>query len=78
MSVAAARGTGCTFRVREKSNVWEVSRDESLYGEFLTRGDAIRAACFGARAQDRRRRGSKVLAAPGDQPIPHYEPHFGE
>lgn len=78
MSVAAPRETGCTFRVLQKSQVWQVSRDETFYGEFLTRGDAVRAACFGARAQDRRGRGPRVLMMPGDQRIPHNEPHFGE
>jgi hypothetical protein len=78
VSVAAPRGTGCTFRVFWNSDIWQVSRDESLYGEFLTCGDAVRAACFGARAQDRHGRGSQVLMTPGNQCVPHYEPHFGE
>ena len=75
---AAERGAGFTFRVSRKADAWQVSRDESVYGEFFTRGDAVRAACFGARTQDRRGRGSRVLMTPGDKPIPHYEPHFGE
>jgi hypothetical protein len=78
VSVAAARGTGCTFRVLQKSEVWQVSRDETFYGEFLTRGDAVRAACFGARAQDRHGRGSQVLMTPGDERVPHYDPYFDE
>ena len=78
MSAAARRRIGCTFRVLQKSAVWQVSRDETLYGEFLTRGDAVRAACFGARTQDRRGPGSQVLMTPGDRPIPHYDPHFGD
>lgn len=78
MRSAAARGKGCTFRVHQISDVWQVSRDETLYGKFLTRGDAVRAACFGARAQDRHSPGSQVLMTPGDQRVPHYEPHFGE
>lgn len=78
MNVVGSREAGCIFRVHESTGVWQVSRDEALYGEFHTRGDAVRAACFGARAQDRYGRGSKVLVTPGDRPIPHYEPHFGE
>lgn len=72
------RGLMCTFHVSQISEAWQVSRDETVYGEFDTRGDAIRAACFGARAQDRHGRGSQVLMMPGDQLVPHYEPHFGE
>ncbi|MFC3069345.1 hypothetical protein [Phenylobacterium soli] len=77
-SVSVPRKSGCTFRVRETAGVWRVSRDGALYGEFLTRGDAVRGACFGARSEDSRGRGAEVLAAPGDQRVPHYEPHFGE
>jgi hypothetical protein len=78
VSVVAARGTGCTFRVFQKFDVWQVTRDEAFYGEFLTRGDAVRAACFGARAQDRHGRNSQVLMKPGDMRVAHYDPHFGE
>jgi hypothetical protein len=78
VNVATPRSTGCTFRVLEKSDGWQVLRDARLYGDFHTRGDAVRAACFGARSQDRYGRGSRVLMTPGDRPIPHYEPHFGE
>lgn len=75
---AAAHRPGCTFRVHQEAKVWKVSRDDFAYGEFFTRGDAVRAACFGARAQDRHGPGSRVLVTPGDHPIPHYEPQFGE
>lgn len=78
MNAALRPGTECTFRICQTSAAWQVSRDELFYGEFHTRGDAVRAACFGARAQDRRGRGSQVLMTPGDQRVPHYEPHFGE
>jgi hypothetical protein len=78
VSVAARRAVGCTFRVHQTSKAWQVSRDDRFYGEFHTRGAAVRAACFGARTQERHGRGSQMLMTPGDHPVPHYEPHFGE
>ena len=78
MSLALPRATGCTFRVRQTSEAWQVSRDETVYGDFHTRGDAVRAACFGARAQDRHGPGSQVRLMPADERVSHYEPHFGE
>lgn len=67
-----------TFRVSEVHGVWRVSRGQSLYGDFLTRGDAVRAACFGARAANKRGAMSRVVAAPEDHRIDPYEPHFGD
>ena len=75
---AVARRPGCTFRVREQSVGWRVWRDGTLYGEFLTRGDAVRAACFGARTEDAHGSPARVLGPPGNRRIPHYEPHFAE
>jgi hypothetical protein len=69
---------GCTFRIWEEAKLWQVSRDETPYGEFLTRGDAVRAACFGARTAEGEGKASDVLVAPGDQRVPHYEPHFAK
>lgn len=76
MNVGLPRSTGCTFRVLQTSEKWQVSRDDRFYGEFHTRGDAVRAACLGARNQDRHGGESKVLIAPGDRRVPHYQPHF--
>ena len=72
------RLTPRTFRVWEQSGQWRVSRDGAFYGDFLTRGDAVRAACFGARTQNGYGRTAEVIASPGDQRIPHFDPHFGE
>jgi hypothetical protein len=77
-NISVPRRSGCTFRVRQTSDVWRVSRDGALYGEFLTRGDAVRGACFGARSEDSRGGAAEVLTAPGDQRVPHYEPHFDD
>jgi hypothetical protein len=68
----------CTFRVWEQEDGWRVSRDSRPYGEFLTRGDAVRAACFGARTAASQGIPAEVFTPPGNQRIPHYEPHFGE
>jgi len=67
-----------TFRVSEVDGAWPVSQGQSLYGNFQTRGDAVRAACFGARAANKRGAMSRVVAAPEDQRIDPYESHFGD
>jgi hypothetical protein len=67
-----------TFRIWCDETVWQVYRDDGFYGDFLTRGDAVRAACFGARSDEGRGHTAQVLAYPGNQPIPHFEPHFGD
>jgi hypothetical protein len=54
-----------------------VRRDAVFWGDFLSHGDAVRAACFAARNEERRGRASRVLAPPGDQLMSHYEAHFG-
>jgi len=69
---AAAR----TFRVAAQGDAWQVTRDEAVYGDFLTRGEAVRAACFAARTAENRGGTVRVLAPPNDRLIPHYEPFF--
>jgi hypothetical protein len=69
--------TSCTFKVSDRDGRWQVSRDAVFWGDFLSRGDAVRAACFGARAEEQRGRTSRVIAPPNDELMPHYEPHFG-
>lgn len=66
-----------TFRVLEAPGQWRVWRDQTLYGDFLTRSDALRAACFGARAEAKRGSAARVFA-PDDQPVDPYKPNFGE
>ena len=67
----------CTFRVSVEDGRWQVRRDAVFWGDFLSHGDAVRAACFAARTEERRGRASRVLAPPGDQLVSHYEAHFG-
>lgn len=67
----------CTFQVSDQDGRWRVSRDSVFWGRFHSHGDAVRAACFGARTEEQRGRPARVLAPPHDQLMPHYEPHFG-
>lgn len=71
------RSENYTYEVSKQGGVWHVLRDKVFYGDFLTRGDAVRGACFGARADEARGHSAQVLAPPGDSPLPHFEPHFG-
>ena len=69
-------GRACTFSVSDEGGGWQVRRETALVGDFQSRGDAIRAACFKARTEEKAGRRARVVA-PGDQVMPHYEPHFG-
>lgn len=71
-------GPDCTFSVSHEVDGWQVTRDAApLGGHFHSRGDAIRAACFKARQEEKFGSDARVLAQPGDIIMPHYEPHFG-
>lgn len=65
-----------TFRVAARGDAWQVTRDDAVYGDFLTRGEAVRAACFAARSAEKRGGSVRVLAPPNDRVIPYYEPFF--
>jgi hypothetical protein len=67
-----AYGRSCTFRAALRSGVWTVTRDEVFYGDFLTRAEAVRQACLAARAFEARGGEARVLAPPGETPIPHH------
>lgn len=67
--------------VSDKSGVWKIYRGPTALSSFHSRGDAVRAACFHARDEEKREgRGrviAQVVASPGGEIMPHYEPHFG-
>ena len=65
------------FTVSDKAGSWQVFRDAVAVGDFHSRGDAVRAACFSARAEEKHGRRAQVIASPGDSIMPHYEAHFG-
>jgi hypothetical protein len=66
-----------TFRVTLRTGVWNVSRDGVFFGDYMTRGNAIRAAYAGARIEEGRGRLAQVFEPPGAVALPHHEPHFG-
>ncbi len=61
---AAKPAERCTFRVRALTGLWRVSRDGLVYGDFLTRDDALRAAHEGARACEAQGRAAEVILEP--------------
>jgi hypothetical protein len=65
------------FRVTLGSGVWHVSQNGTFFGDYLNRGDAIRAACAAARGEEGRGRAAQVFEAPGAVALPHHEPHLG-
>jgi hypothetical protein len=64
------------FHITLGSSVWHVSRNGAFYGDYLSRGNAIRAACAGARDEERRGGVARVFEPPGTVALPHHEPHL--
>jgi hypothetical protein len=77
MNWPPGKGRTCTFAVSDESGRWQVTRDAVVMAEFPSRGDAVRAACLDARTEEAQGRRARVIARPGDELVPHYEPHFG-
>lgn len=61
----------CTFRVGERSGVWYVNKSDIFYGDYLSRAQAIEAACFGARTVEAQGGVALVVTMPGDAPVAH-------
>ena len=70
--LAADRPRDCTFRAALRSGVWSVTKDGAFYGDYLSRAEALRGACAGARAIEALGGTARVLAAPGDTLVPHH------
>jgi len=60
-----------TFRAGERSGVWFVTKNDAFYGDYLSRGQAIEAACFGARTVEAKGGSARVLTSPGDTLVGH-------
>jgi hypothetical protein len=66
----------CTFRATQRSGVWQVTRDNVFYGEYLTRQEAVASACSAARSYEARGGMSRVLCCPNETTIPHQTARF--
>jgi hypothetical protein len=71
VSPPALQRAGSTFRVELRSGVWTVTRDQVFYGDYFSREQAVQSACSGARAVEARGGTARVLAPPGETPLPH-------
>jgi hypothetical protein len=60
------------FRVAQRDGVWSVTKNNLFYGDYLSRPQAIRSACYGARAVEATGATARVLAA-GDEVIAHRD-----
>ena len=65
-----------TFRAFARQGAWCVTREGAFYGDFLTRAEALRCACFGARAVEARGGAARVLTGAGDAVVPHQDEKF--
>jgi len=64
------------FHVTLGPGVWHVRRDGVFFGDYLSRGDAIRGAYAAARSEENRGFMAEVFAPPGVMALPHHEPHL--
>lgn len=60
-----------TFRVNLRSGVWAVTKNHLFYGDYLSQEQAIRSACYGARAVEATGGQAQVLA--GEAVFQHRE-----
>jgi hypothetical protein len=64
------------FQVRERAGVWAVTKNKVFYGDYHSREQAIRGACYGARTVEASGGEARVTVSPGDEVIPHRHPLF--
>ena len=62
----------CTVRAGLRGGVWQVTRDYVFHGEYASREEAAEGACNAARSLEASGGAARVLATPGDTPIPHH------
>lgn len=77
LSARSRPATRRTFSVSNERGGWQFRHGAVVVGDFHSRGDAVRAACVGARAAERRGHRARVVVAPEGEVMPHFEPHFG-
>ena len=68
---------GHVFHVTPGSGVWHVRRDGVFFGDYLSRGNAIRAAYAAALSDETRGLMARVFEPPGLTPLPHHEVYLG-
>jgi len=64
------------FRVRQAAGGWAVTKNEVFYGDYTSRDQAIRSACYGARAVEATGGQACVKVLPGDEVIAHRDAVF--
>jgi hypothetical protein len=63
-----------TFRAAVRSGIWSVTKNDRFYGDYLTRTNAVWAACDAARRIEAGGGSAQVLADPAQSVIPHSAP----
>lgn len=67
--IARSPARRCAFHVCERSGVWSVTKNNAFYGDYLSREQALQAACFGARTVEAQGGSAQVLTMPGEVPV---------
>lgn len=67
LPAAAPIAPHATFRVRLRSGVWAVTKDDAFFGDYLTRGHAIEGARTAASRADPLGGETRVVVEGADQ-----------
>jgi hypothetical protein len=62
-----------TFHVSLNAGVWAVTKNKVFYGDYFSRAQAVRSACYGARTVEATGSQARVLVQPGDELIAHRD-----
>ncbi|MDB5493387.1 MAG: hypothetical protein JWP86_724 [Phenylobacterium sp.] len=73
MSLVGRRPSRNTFRAALRAGVWSVTKDGQFYGDYMSRDQAIRGACNGARAVEATGSQAKVLVGSDEEVIAHRD-----
>ena len=72
--VARSADRDTTFLACQRGGVWAVTKNGAFYGDYHSRDQAIRSACYGARNVEATGGEARVLAQPSDELIAHRDP----
>lgn len=72
--IAADRTVECVIHARLRSGVWSVTKNDRFYGDYLSKADAVSAACAAARAVEALGGTARVLAGADGVVVAHQAP----
>jgi hypothetical protein len=69
--LATGAGRTARFAISSRGGVWQVTRNEVFFGDYLSRDEATRSACSAARSYEAGGGSAVVVTSPGDALVAH-------